>query len=91
MERFRSQPGSLLVLPTATVVEHIGHSLARERFPGSAARDLHMAQFLDRCASTAAAPAPLLDLFIEQALEAAPARFLKVGRIRFPPGSCRAV
>src|SRR5437868_12117105 len=89
MERFRSQPGSLLILPTATMGEHIGHSLAREGFPVRPRDICTLAQFLDRCASTAAAPAPLLDLFIEQALEKLrPQRFMDVAGF---PGFRRAL
>ena len=89
MERFRSQPGSLLILPTATMVEHIGHSLAREGFPVRPRDICTLAQFLDRCASTAAAPAPLLDLFIGQVLEKLrPQRFLDVAEF---PGFRRAL
>jgi RecB family exonuclease len=89
MERFRSQPGSLLVVPTATMVEHIGHSLAREGFPVRPREICTLAQFLDRCASTGAAPAPLLDLLIEQALEKLrPQRFMDVAGF---PGFRRAL
>ena len=89
MERFRSQPGSLLILPTATMVEHIGHSLAREGFPVRPRDICTLAQFLDRCAATAAAPAPLLDLFIQQAVEKLrPQRFMDVAGF---PGFRRAL
>jgi len=89
MERFRSQPGSLLILPTATMVEHIGHSLAREGFPVRPRDICTLAQFLDRCSPTAAAPAPLLDLVIEQALETLrPQRFMDVAGF---PGFRRAL
>jgi RecB family exonuclease len=89
MERFRSQPGSLLILPTATMVEHIGHSLAREGFPVQPRDICTLAKFLDRYSLVAAAPAPLLDLFIEQALEKLhPPRFLDVAGF---PGFRRAL
>ena len=83
MERFRSRPGSLLVLPTATMVEHIGHSLARSGVPVRPGEICTLAHFLDQCSLAAAAPAPLLDLLIEQALEKLrPPRFLDV--VGFP-------
>jgi len=89
MERFRSQPGSLLILPTATMVEHIGHSLARSGFPVRPRDICTLAQFLDRCAPTGSAPAALLDLLIEQALEKLrPQRFMDVAGF---PGFRRAL
>jgi RecB family exonuclease len=71
------------------MVEHIGHSLAREGFPVRPREICTLAQFLDRCSLAAAAPPPLLDLFIEQALEKLrPQRFMDVAGF---PGFRRAL
>lgn len=69
MERFRSEAGSLLILPTATMVDHVRHSLARSGFPIRPGAICTLAQFLEQFSLAAAAPAPVLDLFLEQALE----------------------
>lgn len=71
------------------MVEHIGHSLAREGFPVRPRDICTLAQFLDRFAATAAAPVSLLDLLIEQAVERLrPQRFMDVAGF---PGFRRAL
>lgn len=89
LERFRSQPGSLLIVPTATMVEHIRHSLARSGFPVRPREICTLATFLEAWSSEAAVPAALLDLLIEQALERLrPERFAAVAGF---PGFRRAL
>jgi hypothetical protein len=89
MERFRSQPGSLLILPTATMVEHLRNSLARANFPLRPGEIRTLAQFLETYSAALPAPAALLDRCIEQALEKLrPARFVDVAGF---PGFRRAL
>jgi ATP-dependent helicase/DNAse subunit B len=89
LEFFRAQPGSLLLVPTATMVEHLRHSLARTGFPVRPRDICTLATFLDRYSAGAAAPPILLDLLIEQALEKLrPGRFTEVAGF---PGLRRAL
>ncbi len=89
LERFRSQTGSLLIVPTATMVEHIRHLLARSGFPVRPREICTLAKWLEDWSPEAAAPAALLDLLIEQALERLrPERFTAVAGF---PGFRRAL
>ncbi|HEY2843541.1 MAG TPA: hypothetical protein VGJ09_07830, partial [Bryobacteraceae bacterium] len=89
LERFRSRAGSLLIVPTATMAEHIGHSLARSGFAVRPREICTLAKFIEQCSSDAAAPAPLLDLLLEQALQKLrPQRFSEVSGF---PGFRRAL
>ena len=69
LERFRSQADRLLIVPTATMVEHIRHALARSRFPVRPREIRTLAHCLEEWSPQGPAPAPFLDLLIEQALE----------------------
>ncbi|MEO8096322.1 MAG: PD-(D/E)XK nuclease family protein [Acidobacteriota bacterium] len=89
VERFQSLPGSLLLLPTATMAEHIKHSLARAGVAVRPKSILTLAGFLDAWAPQAAAPAALVHLLMEQALERLrPARFREVAEF---PGVIQAL
>jgi len=89
LEQFRSQSGSLLIVPTATMVEHIRHMLARSGFPVRPRQICTLAKWLEDGLAEAAAPAALLDLLIEQALERLrPERFTAVAGF---PGFRRAL
>ena len=71
------------------MVEHIRHSLARSGFPVRPREICTLAHFLDESAPEAAAPAALLVLLIEQALERLkPERFSAVANF---PGFRRAL
>ena len=88
LERFKSQSDRLLIVPTATMAEHIRHSLVRSGFPVRPREICTLANWLDP-ENKAAVPAPLLDLLIEQALERLrPERFHAVAGF---PGFRRAL
>jgi hypothetical protein len=89
LERFKSQPDNLLIVPTATMAEHIGHSLARSGYPVRP-RVIHtLAHWIEEWSPEGGASAALLDLVIEQALETLrPARFTAVAGF---PGFRRAL
>jgi ATP-dependent helicase/DNAse subunit B len=83
MEHFRSQPNRLLIVPTATMVEHVRHALSRSGTPSAfpiRPREIRtLANCLEDWSSEAVAPAALLDLLIEQALDRLrPERFTAV-------------
>ena len=89
LEQFRSQSGSLLIVPTATMVEHIRHLLVRSGFPVRPREICTLATWLEGWSPEAAAPAALLDLLIEQALDRLrPERFTAVAGF---PGFRRAL
>jgi ATP-dependent helicase/DNAse subunit B len=89
LERFRSQANRLLIVPTATMVEHIRRSLARSGFPVRPREIRTLANCLEDWSPEASAPAALLDLRIEQALERLrPERFTAVAGF---PGFRRAL
>jgi RecB family exonuclease len=69
LDRFLARPDSLLLAPTATMAEHVRHELARANVAVRPSRIVTLAQFLDQCTRLAAAPEPVLDLLIEEALE----------------------
>jgi hypothetical protein len=76
LERFRAISGSLLVVPTATMAEHLRHQLTRDGDPIRPHRVRTFSQFLDEHCPLAAPPPHLLHLLIQQALEQQrPARF----------------
>jgi RecB family exonuclease len=80
---FQSEPGSVLVTPTATMAEHIRHQLARELSPVRPSRVITLAKFLNRTSVPAAASKPALHLAIEEALnQLRPARFQAVTEYR---------
>lgn len=85
LARFHSIPGSILLTPTATMAEHLRNEMARS---GLAIRPNHvqtLAGFVDQLDATVTAPAPLVQLAIEDALDALqPARFRAVAEfLRF--------
>jgi hypothetical protein len=89
LEHFRSRSNRLLIVPTATMVDHVRHSLARSAFPVRPREIRTLANCLENWSSEAAAPPALLDLFIEQALERLrPERFTAVAGF---PGFRRAL
>jgi RecB family exonuclease len=69
LEHFRSQTNRLLIVPTATMAEHARHRLARSGFPVRPSEIRTLAHCLEDWSPQGPAPAPLLDLLIEQALE----------------------
>jgi len=89
LEQFQSHANRLLIVPTATMAEHARHLLARSGFPVRPREICTLAACLDEWSSEAAAPAALLDLLIEQALERLrPERFTAVAEF---PGFRRAL
>lgn len=68
LDRFLSSADALLLVPTATMAEHLRHSLARQRLPVRPSRIQTVAAYLDEHCDLAAAPEPLLHLLLEQAL-----------------------
>jgi ATP-dependent helicase/DNAse subunit B len=79
LEQFLSDPESWLVVPTATMAEHLRHQLTRDGALVRPSRVRTLAQVLDGLSALAPAPAPLVHLLIEQALEREkPARFRAV-------------
>jgi hypothetical protein len=89
LDLFKSQPDPLFIVPTATMAEHVRHSLARSGFPVRPRRICTLANCLDEWSAEAAAPAALLDLLIEQALERLrPERFTVVAEF---PGFRRSL
>jgi len=89
LEIFKSHRDRLLVVPTATMVEHVRHSLTRSGFPVRPSEICTLAACLEEWSLDAATPAALLDLLIEQALERLrPERFTAVAGF---PGFRRAL
>src|ERR1019366_502706 len=83
----------LLIVPTATMAEHTRHALsrsdARSEFPVRPREIRTLAHCLEEWSPYGPAPAPLLDLLIEQALEKLrPDRFAAVAGF---PGFRRAL
>ncbi|MBZ5605879.1 MAG: hypothetical protein LAO79_26570, partial [Acidobacteriia bacterium] len=79
MERFLAVPDSILLVPSATMAEHLRHELARAGTPIRPTRITTLAQFIEARSSSAAANAPLLHLLIREALsELQPVRFRAV-------------
>jgi ATP-dependent helicase/DNAse subunit B len=76
LEQFHAISGSLLVVPTSTMAEHLRHQLTRAGEPIRPHRVLTFSQFLEEHSSLAAPLPHLLHLLIQQALEQQrPARF----------------
>ena len=83
LDRFLSIPQSVLLTPTATMAEHIRNELAREGVAVRPNRIVTLAQWLDAWTPFAAAPAPVVHLLIEEALERLrPPRFSGVAEFR---------
>jgi ATP-dependent helicase/DNAse subunit B len=83
MERFRSIPGSILLTPTATMAEHIRNEMARAGEPVRPSRVQTLAGFLEEWAAEKPAPPPLVQIAIEDALDAIrPSRFQGVTEFR---------
>ena len=66
--RFRARAGSLLLVPTATMADHLRHSLVRSGVAVRPSSIKTLAAFLDEWSPLAAAPAPLVQLCMERAL-----------------------
>ncbi|MGH9591640.1 MAG: hypothetical protein ACRD5L_01010, partial [Bryobacteraceae bacterium] len=82
-------PDSLLVVPTATMAEHMRHNLARSRLAVRPGAIQTLAHVLDEWAPQGEAPKPLLQLLISQALDRVrPERFAPVAGF---PGFVRAL
>ena len=71
LDRFLSVPDSILLTPTATMAEHVRNELARAGEPVRPSRVVTLAHCLDRWTPLVAAPAPVLHLLIEEALDRA--------------------
>jgi ATP-dependent helicase/DNAse subunit B len=69
LEHFLSEPGAVLLTPTATMAEHIRNELARALVPVRPSRVLTLAQFLDRMSGLAAPSKAHLHTLIEQELD----------------------
>ncbi len=69
MERFHASPDALLVVPTATMAEHLRRTLAREGRPVASARIQTLAQLLDVLSPLREAPEALVHLLLERELE----------------------
>ena len=83
LARFHSIPGSLLLTPTATMAEHLRNEMARAEVTVRPTSIQTLAGFLDEGAPAQTAPAPLVQLAIQDALEAVrPARFQAVAGFR---------
>jgi hypothetical protein len=79
LEIFKSQRDRLFIVPTATMGEHVRHSLARAGFPVRPREICTLANWLEERSPEGAVPPALLDLLIEQALERLrPERFAPV-------------
>jgi len=93
LEIFKSQRDRLLIVPTATMVEHVRHTFARSQalsgFPVRPREICTLATCLEEWSTEAVAPAALLDLLIEQTLKRLrPERFTAVAGF---PGFRRAL
>ena len=89
LEHFESHANRLLIVPTATMAEHTRHALSRSGFPVRPREIRTLAHCLEEWSPQGPAPAPLLDLLIEQALEKLrPDRFAAVAGF---PGFRRAL
>lgn len=89
MEHFQSSSDRVLIVPTATMVDHVRHSLARSGFPVRPREIRTLANCLEDWSSDAFTPAALLDLLIEQCLDRQrPERFSPVMGV---PGVRRAL
>lgn len=89
LECFLARPGALLLVPTATMAEHLRHQLARA---GAAVRPSAiqtLGGLLDQWSTRAAAPLPLLHLLIEGAL--ARLRIPRFQRVADLPGFIAAL
>jgi len=83
LDRFRAREGSLLLVPTATMAEHVRHFLVRAGVAVRPKSIQTLAAFLDTYSPLAAAPAALVQLCMERALaRVRPARFRDV--MEFP-------
>jgi ATP-dependent helicase/DNAse subunit B len=83
LEHFRSMAGSHLIVPTATMAEHLRHELARSGFRVRPSRVGTLAQLLDSWDVPKAASQPLLHSLISVALERLrPERFAAVSEFR---------
>jgi hypothetical protein len=81
LDRFLAIPASLLIVPSATMSEHVAHELARAGVAVRPSRIQTLARFLDMWSGVEAAPAALLGLMVDQALERVrPERFAEVAR-----------
>ncbi|HXP85960.1 MAG TPA: PD-(D/E)XK nuclease family protein [Bryobacteraceae bacterium] len=79
LEHFRAVDGSLVVVPTATMAEHLRHQMTRDGESVRPSRVRTFAQFLEDHSTLTAPPPHLLHLLIQQALERQrPARFQAV-------------
>jgi RecB family exonuclease len=89
VESFLARPGALLLVPTATMAEHLRHQLARA---GAAVRPSAiqtLGGFLDQWSPAAAVPLPLLHLLLERAL--ARLRIRRFERVADLPGFIAAL
>ncbi|MGH9558060.1 MAG: PD-(D/E)XK nuclease family protein [Bryobacteraceae bacterium] len=83
VERFLGASDSLLIVPTATMAEHLQNEFARAGLAVRPNRVKTLAAFLDRAGVPAAAPKPLIHLLIREALEQLhPARFAPIAEQR---------
>jgi RecB family exonuclease len=73
MEQFRASADAFLIVPTATMAEHVRNELARSGYPVRPSRVGTLAHFIERIGASAkippAPPAALLYLLIARALE----------------------
>jgi RecB family exonuclease len=87
LRRFQARDGSVLLVPTSTMADHLRHTLVRAGFPVRPLRIQTIAAFLDTWSPLAAASAPLVQLCMERALDRVrPARFVPVAEF---PGVVR--
>ncbi len=83
MQHFLSDAASLLIVPSATMAEHVRNELARSGEAVRPARIITLTRFLDQMGSPAAASPMALEFAIDGALsKLRPARFLEVAEYR---------
>ena len=80
MERFRAVPGSVMVVPIATMAEHLAHEFARQGEFVRPSRIVTLAGLLDQWADSKAAPKSLLRFLVALALEQSAPRRFEIGR-----------
>lgn len=69
LERFRSSPGAVYLVPTATMADHLKNSLVRAGVPVRPKSIQTFAGFLDQWSPLAAASEPSMYFAVERALE----------------------
>jgi hypothetical protein len=69
LDRFLAIPDSILLTPTATMAEHLRHEMARAQIAVRPRGIGTLAGFVDQWAANPAAPKPLVQLLIGEALE----------------------